>query len=192
LHKLFKVEGKTSEYNNSSFNFIVHKKLKITKEALMENKIVFCSDLDIVFLRNPLPRMTELIKTYDIIFQSDYSGEGDSIKQWGYKKRNPQICTGFFMVKPSPLTIDLFDPENYTLKSKNVKCDQAYINEKLRLVPKYEKLKIKVLSLDYFPTGSYWYNFHKRKIKPFVIHFNWLRSFKQKINKMKLEKLWII
>lgn len=174
-HKIFEVEGNTGRYNDNNFNSIVYEKLKYTEKKLKENKIVFCCDLDIIFLQDPVNYLYEQLSDCDIVFQND----------------NGRKCTGFFMAKPSSLTIDLFNIDNYKLKSTTLKCDQAYINEKLRDT-KYSKLKIKVLDNDLFPNGDYWFNKHKKTIDPFVIHYNYLSNFKLKIQKIKQDNFWLI
>ncbi len=60
--------------------------------------------------------MHDLIEDFDIIAQADYK----------------RLCTGFYMVKPSDLTIDLFDTSHrHFLKGEQ--SDQNFINSKLNI-----------------------------------------------------------
>jgi hypothetical protein len=94
---------------------------------------------------------------------------------------------GFYFVKPSALTIDLFDPSDI---EGDFRCDQKHINEKIKL-PKYSDLKVHVLDESLFPNGYLWYRRHKQ-LDPFIVHYNWKKSVSEKVSVMKEHGHWLI
>lgn len=185
-HTLINVDGVTDNFNTPGFNDVVYKKLEITHKELLKGNTVFCSDLDIVFLKDPLEYMVSFLDTHDIVFQKDHE----------------KYCTGFFLVKPGALTIDLFDrSEKIQFDREKIKgrdfvarCDQGYINSKLNHKAEiYRDLKIKVLDIDLFPYGKRWYeapgNSYVPK-DPYMVHYNWIIGTDNKINRMKKYGHW--
>ena len=94
------------------------------------------------------------------------------------------LCTGFMFIKSNPTTISLFDPKNVE-QYKNIVGwdDQVYINDIK------DKFKFKLLPLDLFPNGSYYYN--NTNLNPYMIHFNWLVGH-EKAEKIKFYNKWYI
>jgi len=177
-HTLIKVDGVSDNWNSSNFNDIVYKKLEITHKELLKGNTVFCSDLDIVILKDPLEYMLPFLDTHDVMFQRDH-------------KRH---CTGFYLVKPGPLTIDLFDSsETIPFVTYDI-GDQGYINSKLtHKAEKYKDLKVKVLDIDLFPCGKRWYAApgNGNKVKdPYMVHYNWIVGANEKIKRMKKYGHW--
>ena len=176
-HHLFSLSGFPSgSFNQSNFNKLVYKKLEITHDELSKGNSVFLSDLDIVFLRDPWDYLTALLADNDIVFQQDGN-------------RN---CTGFYVVKPTPETLDLFDISE-PIDLGPDKTDQGYINRKLHLKKSfYKNLKIKVLNKNLFPFGNYWYKQNKKIEDPYIVHYNWVMGIDNKIKKMKKYNHWAI
>ena len=95
------------------------------------------------------------------------------------------LCTGFMLIRSNENTRDIFNPihlENYRY-DKNWE-DQRYINE-LK-----DRLKYKKLPLELYPNGRY-YKKNKDKIKPHLIHFNWIIGH-DKQQQMKESGKWLI
>jgi len=173
-HELIEVSGETDGFFGEGFQKIVYKKLEITYQKLLSNNNVWLSDLDIVFLKNPKGYLLDLLNDYDIIFQNDR-----------------RFCTGFYMAKPTPLTIELFNSSQKISPWGGDQGDQGYINAKYQQQKdKYKDLKIKVLDDDLFPHGLYWCKEHKRKVNPYIVHYNWISSHAHKIGKMKKFDHW--
>ena len=167
----------SGSWQQPSFRKIVYKKLEHTHEELLKGNSVFVSDLDIVFLRDPWDYLMNLLSDYDAVFQQD----GD------------RKCTGFYLAKPTPETLDLFDSSQKAPGGiiGGDACDQGYIHTKLcRKKSFYKNLKIKVLDKNLFPFGKYWYNNHDSLKDPYIVHYNWVAGINNKINKMKEYNHW--
>ena len=151
-HKLIKVDGYTSRLGRGDWGKIIFEKTKNVYDSLNKNHIVICSDLDIVFLRNPFDYLFDLIgEDVDVIFARD-----NSQKAYG--------C-GFFIAKPSEVTLDLFDPKYIPPESMEGKFEaeknsvhrkifheQHYINNRINLIKKkYKNFKIRHLDENLFP-----------------------------------------
>ena len=114
-----------------------------------------------------------MLDDFDIVGQNDFG----------------RLCTGFYMVKPSDLTIDLFDTsEKLTLIGEQ--SDQNYVHTKLQS-DKYSHLKVDKLDQDSFPNGYRWYKWNKR-LNPSIVHYNSVDSIEGKIQKMKQFNHWLI
>ena len=125
-HKLIKTSTDSGDWQDKGFLDTVIKKLDFTRDFLKEGYYVFCSDLDIIFLRNPLSYLKDLIQGYDIIFQNDYAEVDNGEKVSIY-------CTGFYFVRPSSLTIKLFDRSVNTLMSLNKIYPKLITGQKKKL-----------------------------------------------------------
>jgi hypothetical protein len=115
----------------------------------------------------------EYIQDNDIVIQNDTLDDKD----------HTNLCSGFMFIKSSEKTIDLFDPKKVEKYAKPGWGDQKYINKII------SNLKYKVLPLQLFPNGMYYYN--NTKLNPMMIHFNWLRGHEKK-EKMITHKKWYI
>jgi hypothetical protein len=182
--EIINVDTKSGNWQSQGFLDTVYKKLDHTHRLLKEGYIVFCTDLDIFYLKDPIEHMYNLIENFDIVAQKD----------------SHRLCTGFYMVKPSDLTIDLFDAsQRHSLIGEQ--SDQNFINSKLNIgqektynrpaqFKKFDQLKIHLLDIDLFPYGDHWFRNHQ-DLNPYIVHYNWLSSISQKINSMKKFNHWL-
>ena len=137
----------------------------------MNNQYVCITDGDIVYENNLfIDFLLENIHDNDLLIQS----EGLEIDD---------LCSGFMFIKSNVNTLSIFNPNNVE-KYKNFLGwdDQVYINE-----IKY-KLNYKVLPLNLFPTGKYYYQYYNN-INPYLIHFNWVVG-NDKLSKMIRHNKW--
>jgi hypothetical protein len=171
--KIITVNTKSGDWQSQGFLDTVYKKLDCTHQLLEQGYTVFCTDLDIFYLNDPIEYMYELLNDFDIVGQNDFD----------------RLCTGFYMVKPSCLTIDLFDTSE-KLVLDGEQGDQNYIHTKLQL-DKYSNLKTHKLDRNNFPNGYRWYKWHK-KLNPSIVHYNSISSIKGKIDKMKQFNHWLV
>jgi hypothetical protein len=170
---VFDVGTKSGDWQSEGFLETVYKKLSFTRYFLNEGFDVFCTDLDIFYLKDPLPLMNTLLKKYDIVGQNDFD----------------RLCTGFYMVKSTDKTISLFDTSD-ELKLDGEQSDQNYIDTKLKL-EEFKNISVFKLDQDYFPNGFRWFRRHKT-IDPYIVHYNCIDSIEEKIEKMKKYKHWLI
>ena len=171
--EIINVDTNSGDWQSQGFLDTVYKKLDYTHQLLKQGHTVFCTDLDIFYLKDPIEYIYRLLDDFDIVGQNDFG----------------RLCTGFYMVKPSDLTIDLFDTsEKLTLIGEQ--SDQNYIHEKLQS-DKYSGLKVHKLDQDSFPNGYRWYKYCKT-LRPSIVHYNSVDSIEGKIQKMKQFNHWLV
>lgn len=171
--EIINVDTKSGDWQSQGFLDTVYKKLDFTHQLLKEGYTVFCTDLDIFYLKDPIQYIYKLLDDFDIVGQNDFG----------------RLCTGFYMVKPSDLTIDLFDTREQVILDGE-QSDQNYIHTKLQS-DKYSHLKVYKLDQDFFPNGYRWYKYNK-KLNPSIIHYNSIDSIEGKIDKMKQFNHWLV
>lgn len=171
--KVINVDTKSGNWQSQGFLDTVYQKLDCTHKLLKKGYTVFCTDLDVFYLKDPIQYIYELLDDFDIVGQNDFD----------------RLCTGFYMVKPSDLTIDLFDTSDKLILDGE-QGDQNYIHTKLQQ-NKYSDLKVFKLDRDNFPNGYRWYKWHY-KLNPSIIHYNSVNSIEGKIKNMKYFNHWLI
>lgn len=153
-------------YGSERFNKIVNIKVMLIQQLLHAGKQVLYCDSDIVILHNPMP---DLLKhDTQVVIQADQT--------------DPLIlCTGFVFVKPTPLTIQVFD---WTRIPPLCTSEQPVVNYLIKdLEVPYTPLDTRV-----FPSGKVWYA-SADKLNPSIVHYNWL-SNDEKVDKMKHYGHW--
>ena len=170
--EVINVDAKSGDWQSQGFLDAVYKKLDHTHQLLKQGHTVFCTDLDIFYLKDPIEYIYRL-DNFDIVGQNDFN----------------RLCTGFYMVKPSNLTVDLFDTSEELILDGE-QGDQNYIHTKLQS-DKYSHLKVHKLNRDNFPNGYRWYKWHKR-LKPSIVHYNSVDSIEGKMQNMKQFNHWLI
>ena len=60
MHDLIVTDTKSGNWQEEGFLETVYKKLDFTRDYLKQGYQVFCSDLDIVFLKNPIPYLKKI------------------------------------------------------------------------------------------------------------------------------------
>jgi hypothetical protein len=186
-HELISIpECASGKWQSKAFKAITNQKLIYTKKFLEEGYTVFFCDLDIAILKDPIPYLLDIIKNKDLAFQ--HAGRGDRPS----KPTATGINTGIYIVKPTPLTLELFDtavPVKIKVKDK---ADGGFIQTKLMDDIKYKHLNYDILPPELFPNGAFWYKTHKPKLDPYMVHYTHLIKHSQKINKMKHYGHWVI
>jgi hypothetical protein len=166
--------SKFEEFRSGNWSSIVQNKFKIIHENLINNDYVCYTDGDIVY--ENIEFYNYLIKNigdYEMLIQNDTLLDNDD--------RN--LCSGFMFIKSNENTKEIFESKNTENKKNEPKWgDQVYINDIK------EKIKYKKLPLSLYPNGKYYYE-NALKIKPYMIHFNWLIGHNKK-KKMKEYKKW--
>jgi hypothetical protein len=184
-HELLILEDCVSaDFATEDFNKICNIRTKQARQYLIEGYTIFHSDLDMIFLKDPFPLLLKYLEEYDIIFQRD----------------SKQVCGGFYLAKPSPLTIDFFEYDY----QDNIP-DQDHFSWRLRPGgnglgeleanprPPFDGLKVKILEKDLFPYGRHFYA-HSDRLDPYVVHYNWgtRPGLIPKIERMKKYGHWFI
>lgn len=157
-------------FRTGNWSNITYKKFQIIYENLLKYEYVCFTDGDIVFQKPFFDYLLDNIGENDLLCQRD----GDDI-----------ICSGFMFIKSNPNTIEIFNPLKMKDKEFNIGWDdQIYINEIKN------QLKYKLLPLDLFPNGQYFYK-NYNTINPYLIHFNWVVGHIKK-QKMQEHNKWFI
>ena len=187
MHELRTVDHEASgDYQTENFNKVVYLRTLEVKKLVEQGYTVFHTDLDIVFLKDPIPTLLAYLEDYDIAFQQD----------------SKQFCTGFYMTKPFPDCDKFFD---YDFENYKHLHDQHHItwklNPKLRssglsAYPRkpHNDLKVKALDRDLFPYGRWFYMNQDRVTDPYIVHYNWgqTKTVGAKIERMKKYGHWFI
>jgi hypothetical protein len=164
------------QYRQGNWSNITIKKFDIIYENLLLNEYVLFTDGDIVFENNNfINYLLENIGDNDILVQNDTLDDNNSTN----------LCSGFIFIKSNAKTLHLFNPTKMQV-NKNEKGwgDQIYIN-KIK-----DKLKFKMLPLELFPNGQYFYN-NVDQITPYLIHFNWIIGHDKKAKMTKFSKWYL-
>lgn len=169
-------------YKQGRFRDVVRYKFTILQELLGRGFSVLFTDGDVVFLRDPVAQLVREFEGVDVLIQNDDPADSSNTLP-----RRINLCTGFFLVRPTRRTRRLFQPSRLT--SDHV-CDQRYFNS-----VKKQAGEIRVLDRDGFPNGSW---FLHRPGEPSatsfdqanIVHFNWLGA-EDKIAAMKQHSLWL-
>ena len=121
------------------------KKTKLIIDAIDKGEVFIHSDCDIIYLQNPIKKITEELGDYDLAFQSD------DVKDIWY-------CMGFFICKPSKRVRDLFIKVYDNIDKFNGN-DQVSLNNIISNYQNnqpgvgFEDLKYKLLSNRFFTYG---------------------------------------
>ena len=157
-------------FRNGNWSNITYYKFKIIYENLRNRPFVCITDGDIVYENNIfIDFLIQTVGDNDMLIQSEGIEYFD-------------ICSGFMFIQSNKTTLNYFNPANVELfKNVDKWDDQVYINS-IR-----HKLKYKKLPLHLFPTGDYYYRYHKN-ITPYLIHFNWVIGHDKKVKMLQHNK----
>ena len=162
--------------SDSDFGELMLKKFYIIHKNLITNENVLYVDGDIVIKKDFNDYFINLMEKYEIIFQNDKRPS---------KPNLINVCAGFMLIKSNNKIIKFFDPNKVPKKVINYKThDQTHLNKSLN------KFKYKILPLDSFPNGPFFYSNYSN-IDPYIIHFNFIIG-EDKISKMKELNEWYI
>lgn len=177
-HQFASIDTDALEYRTGAWRSIVFAKLELVRQVLLSGIDVLFSDVDIVFLRDPLPFLFRSRRSFWI--QSDNSVS--------MKERHPtkggHVCSGFYYAKPcqgniNGIAIDHKDTMRY-------EGEQDFLRDQIIA----GKLDVSILPLRRFPNGRCWYSGGAHR--PYIVHFNWIRGVEAKISRMKECGLWFI
>ena len=155
---------------------ITRMKFAAISNYLKNYRYVVFTDGDIVYLQSDAISycLQQMIDNPDL----DYLGQ-----QEGYYQ--DEFCTGFMIIRSTPLTRKLFDPKDIP-KGKQFNNDQIWFNRKIR-----KRLKCQYLPLDLYPNGRWFYKHPElANGKAKLVHFNWSVGH-EKTYRMKEYGMWL-
>lgn len=164
------------KFREGNWSNITYNKFVIIYENLLHNDYVCITDGDIVYENNVfMDYLFEQIGDNDILIQNENMSDNSSL----------YVCSGFMFIKSNEKTLKLFNPKEM-VNNKNTAGwdDQCYVNQIIR------ELKYKVLPLELFPNGQYYYKNHS-KMQPYYIHFNYIVGHEKKA-KMQTFNKWYL
>lgn len=167
-------DSKLILYRDSDWGKMMYIKMTVIYKLLLKHKYVCITDGDITYEnKNFMQHCLDNLKNHDILFQNN-----------SLDCRSRSICAGFAFIKSTELSKQLYNVTDISFKA--IRTEQGYLNSKIKSL----KVDIGYLSLDLFPNGRYFYKHHKT-IKPYLIHFNWIKS-NLKIGKMNKYNKWYL
>lgn len=158
-------------YNTAEFQSITLIKLQIILDSLRKEDEVFWVDNDIVFFENPIP---DMIKHKEMMVMQD--------DLWS-------PCTGFFIVRSNPVTIQLFEDCIALLKQNLLNSfvnDQTVFNEIYKKIP---GVTLKLLPQAQYPNGKVYFDLNVRD-KAKMLHCNYITNTFEKVARLKQFGLW--
>ena len=155
---------------------IVRFKFFVVNELLKKGYNILFTDSDIVYKKNPIIYIDNILKVdkeIELIIQNDNPDDNN----------HSYLCTGFYFLKSNYKSIELFDLSRY--KNKESNCDQFIFNTEIK-----NNLKYKVLPLNYFPNGYVFYRDGNNNDQ-YLVHFNYVVGHTKK-QKMIEYGLWFL
>ena len=162
-------------FRQGNWSNITFNKFTIIYENLLKYKYVCITDGDIVYENSSfLQYLFDNIESNDMLIQTEYVDEQNYI-----------LCSGFMFIQSNYNTLHFFNPMYLEHKKNTIGWDdQIYINNHKH------KLKYKMLPIELFPNGKYYYN-NSANINPYLIHFNWIVGHEKK-EKMRTYDKWYL
>ena len=176
-----------SSYGSEEFNKKVGIKLKIVTASLMLGFKILVTDVDVVFISNPVP----FIPTNDdIMLQDDANGpQGD-------------LCSGFYLALPTSASMELHKRTLDMTMTKSI-IDQTALNIVIREMIEASGNTLQVIKLnrDQFVSGKVYFEMGKRMFRgenpchqvtcmTKLVHNNWIATKSAKIYRFKETGLW--
>jgi Nucleotide-diphospho-sugar transferase len=183
-----KLPNRYAAYDSAEFRRLMGYRFPILRSLLKEHKRVIHADLDVAWLRNPLPYLVEVLKRYPWACQTE------AVAQFP-----PAFCLGFYAVRSSPQAFDLIDrhiaayegdPGNLT--------DQELFNRFVRerpdamrdIFPLPEALFANGLLYRALRPGQKARGLLIEEAEPFVFHANWTIGIENKRRLLKEAGAW--
>ena len=168
-----------SIYSTLDYNIKANIKPRLVLECLKLGVSVLLVDLDIVFLKNPLPIVTKC-PDCDFVTHIDRSG----------------INSGFFLVRPTRAGITLFDKVVNMITDRPT-GDQVYVNRAFHEMKQNGRIKYQFLPQALFPVGRIFFKEGHRIFigdnpctKCVIVHNNYIISLEAKRYRFMEYGLW--
>ena len=178
-----------SSYGQAGYREMLKHRTRIILKLLGCGYTLLLSDVDVVFLKNPLPTLFKESKEKDIIFQGDSIDHNlvDSLLPYTIS----YACVGFTFMKPTTGTILLWKGVlNY--QTHHYWNDQAAVNVCLRHPSILAHLRWAVLDYWQFPNGIIYFKQRTHLQNPFIVHANFLLGINNKMAEMMAAGLWCV
>jgi len=167
---LLQSQPTAATYNTNEFQSITIRKLEVILHNMRQDKEVLWIDNDIHLFQNTIENMRGFSGHY--VMQDDL---------WG-------PCTGFFLVRSSPLSIQAIQQTIDYLRLR----PNTGLNDQHAFVKVYKRifgLLVSLLPREEYPNGEVY--FEKRQTeKARMVHNNYLMTTAEKVERFKSSNLW--
>nr|XP_054751822.1 uncharacterized protein LOC129257510 [Lytechinus pictus] len=182
LNDVSESPGERLQFDSPAYKQLVNKRPSYILQILSSGHDVLFSDVDIVWLKNPLPFFTN--DTNDIWLQED--------------RHEPTVyCAGFTFYRSTPATIALVTEWVQTLALHPTYPDQRVLNGLLRKKRwQGDAIKKAVMDSRLFPSGHLFFDPEWREAnkdsEQVMVHNNWIVGHDRKVERFKDEGFWYL
>jgi len=173
LDQIFSGETNSFDFDTASFNLMMQQKVLFIERSLRDYKYVIYSDLDVAWLKNPLPLLLEVLNEFDFAFQSEVQASA-----------RPVLCFGFASIRSTVFSRFLFKKLAKNLiggSNENPVVDQVILNEFYKNNLFFRK-RLWPLPEGLFPNGLLYKILNNNEddellanqLQPFIYHANFL------------------
>lgn len=158
------IDNEYADYATDRFRPIMIKKLELILQVLKGGDTILLVDADIGFYKNPIPYLEQF--SHDVVIQSDSAN---------LDYPNMLYCTGFFLARPRPAVIELFETCMKLMQNGSPDDQQAF-NE---AIASRNDINLHRLCDRRFPNGSIWRKY--RPAEAFLVHANYVIGWSNKV-----------
>ncbi|XP_071477387.1 uncharacterized protein [Diadema antillarum] len=167
-------------FDSPEYKRLVNKRPSYVLRLLENGHDVLFSDVDIVWLKNPLPYFDD---KHDVWLQEDQHDP-------------PVYCAGFTLYRSTPWGIKLVKEWVKELGRHPTLPDQRVLNNLLKKDRYQQGLKRAVMDPTLFPNGNLFFDPKWRAansgVETVMVHNNWIIGHDLKVERFKQEGLWYL
>jgi len=189
LDQIFLAESQAFDFDTAGFNLVMQQKVLFIERSLRDHKYLIYSDLDIAWLRDPVPLLMQILKKSDFAFQSEVQSNA-----------LPTLCFGFASIRSTIVSRYLFKKlANKVVEGSfdNPIADQVVLNEFYKRNMFFRR-RVWPLSEGLFPNGLLYKILSKNEddlfladqIRPFIYHANFVIGVKAKAKFLRTYAGW--
>ena len=180
LEEISGSRNSSHDYGTYGFNQLMRQKVLFIQRNLQAYRHVIYSDLDVAWLRNPIPHLNEIHKKYPFAFQSEAQSVSRKTLCFGFVSIRSSMISRYYMgilARNSKRSAFLLAPE----------CDQELLN-RLHQASRYFHRAVYVLSETLFPNGLGYKLLLKddedtqltQRLQPYIFHANFVVGVSKK------------
>jgi hypothetical protein len=179
------------EYGSQEFNHVMKYRFPAIRAILAEGKRVLSADVDVAWLRNPLPYLSDVLDHYPCAFQTEASAVFP-----------PSFCLGFFALSTAQKSLNLINHNiaRYVGDELRRAVDQTVFHEIIVENPQY-LVDIFPLPEGLFPNGLLYRAVDAgeeppvpmpERLQPFIFHTNWTLGLQNKRRLLASVGAWFL
>ena len=178
------------EYGSPEFSCLMKYRFPVLRAIMAEGKRIIYSDLDVVWLRNPLPYLSDVLDDFPCAFQTE------SIPVFP-----PMLCAGFIAMSDSLACCTLVDRFIARYQGRELKRTMQPVLRDILIANKEYLANIFLLPEGLFPNGLLYCTATSDdplpvtmtgQLQPFIFHGNWVQGLDQKRRFLMHAGLWFV